>query len=321
MAPLVMTIMQGPLCGTLATMFLYGVICMQAFYYLQNYAKDRRSIKVLVWGIWILETAHTALSVHFVEYYLILNFTDMTTLEYAVWSMGTAYFVGFFIAYAVNLCFIWRIWLLSKKLWIAICLSILATVRLGFGLGNASIGFHYTAWVVFRAHVFATMVVGWVLSALVDITIACTLCYYLHRRRTGMRRTDSIINRLLLYSINTGAVTSFFAVLVVVTFLTLPGAAYAAFVGVQSKLYAVSLLATLNGRKTTVKKSRMAVPTVDNVALSFIPSSPKVGQSMSSYHKALPPIEIQRNTVTDVHHDESTLQSSEFAGEEPFGMV
>ncbi|KAH7913091.1 hypothetical protein BJ138DRAFT_1224351 [Hygrophoropsis aurantiaca] len=293
MAPtLVMTIMQGPLCGALATMFLYGVICMQAFHYFQNYPKDRRSLKILVTWICILETAHTALSIHFVEHYLILNFNDNTTLEYAIWSMGSSYFVGFFIAYAVNLCFIWRIWLLSKKLWIAISLSIMATVRLGFGLGNASVGFKYTAWVVFKAKVFPTMVVGWVISALVDIAIAVTLCYYLHRRRTGMRRTDSIINRLLLYSVNTGAVTSFFAALVVITFLTLPGAAYAAFVGVQSKLYAVSLLATkiqaggiYSGQRTAIICSQLVKGSAFHV---FIPEGSSTDRDTAKHSNGCP---------------------------------
>ncbi|KAH7929904.1 hypothetical protein BV22DRAFT_1125433 [Leucogyrophana mollusca] len=322
MAPLVMTIMQGPLCGTLATMMLYGIICMQTFHYLQNYEKDRNIIKTLVWGIWILETAHTAFSIHFVEHYLIMNFGNTTLLEYAIWSMPATYFVGFIIAYAVNLSFIWRIWLLSKKMWIAIVLVVLATIRLGFGLGNCSLSFHYTAWKVFRAHVFPTMVVGWMLSVIVDSSIACTLCYYLHQRRTGRKRTDSIINRLLLYSINTGAVTSFFAILVVIMFLGLPDTlAFIGFVQVQSKLYAVSFLATLNSRKSTFEKAKMSMPTVDNVPLAFVSGSQKVTH-IASYQKTLPPMEIQQSTVTDVYRDDSTLHLDGKGGDdEPFGMA
>ncbi|KAH7923298.1 hypothetical protein BV22DRAFT_1093126 [Leucogyrophana mollusca] len=326
MAPLVMTIMQGPLCGTLATMLLYGVICMQTFYYLQNYASDRKGLKFLVWGIWILETAHTALSIHFVEYYLIMNFTDTTTLEYAVWSMGATYFIGFFIAYAVNLCFIWRIWLLSKKRWIGISLGVLATIRLGFGLGNCSLSFHYPAWKVFRAHVFPTMVVGWVLSAVVDTLIASTLCFYLHRRRTGMRRTDSIINRLLLYSINTGAITSFFAILVIIMFLGLPDTlAFIGFVQVQSKFYAVSLLATLNARKSTVEKANKAARSADNVALAFVHGTHKSTHSMGSFNvnqKPLPPIEIQQSTWTDIYRDQDSMHPTGKEDDtEPFETV
>ncbi|KAG9311194.1 hypothetical protein JVU11DRAFT_8269 [Chiua virens] len=46
---LILKAMQGPLCGTLASMLLYGVICMQVFYYVNNYASsDRHALKWLV---------------------------------------------------------------------------------------------------------------------------------------------------------------------------------------------------------------------------------------------------------------------------------
>jgi hypothetical protein len=36
----------------------------------------------------LLETAHTALSVHFVEYYLIIHFGEYTHLGHAVWCVN-----------------------------------------------------------------------------------------------------------------------------------------------------------------------------------------------------------------------------------------
>lgn len=61
-----MSIMQGPLCGALATMFLYGVICMQTFHYWQAYEHDRKILKCLVilsavciWGfLWYCHRPH-----------------------------------------------------------------------------------------------------------------------------------------------------------------------------------------------------------------------------------------------------------------------
>jgi len=48
MPSVVMSIMQGPLCGALATMLLYGVICMQTFRYWQAYEHDKKILKCLV---------------------------------------------------------------------------------------------------------------------------------------------------------------------------------------------------------------------------------------------------------------------------------
>ncbi|KIJ15791.1 hypothetical protein PAXINDRAFT_76296 [Paxillus involutus ATCC 200175] len=76
----VVNLMQGPLCGTLATMFLYGIFCMQTFYYARNYVEDRLLLKVL-------ETVHLAFSIHMIEYYLITNFDNPPALEYLVWQV------------------------------------------------------------------------------------------------------------------------------------------------------------------------------------------------------------------------------------------
>ncbi|KAG2337367.1 hypothetical protein BDR05DRAFT_1005074 [Suillus weaverae] len=317
MPSVVVSIMQGPLCGALATMLLYGVICMQTFHYWQAYGHDRKILKCLVAFIWILETVHTALTVYAVEFYLIMHFGDVANLAYAVWGMPASYVIGFIIAYAVNLCFIWRILQLSQKRWITICLAILATIRCGFGLANCSLSFYYPMWKIFRQHVFPTMVVGWVLSAVVDSAIAFTLCIYLRQRRTGMNTTDSILNRLLLYSINTGAITSFCAVLVVIMFLSLPNnLAFIGFVQVQSKLYAISFLASLNTRKRPETTNQTA-PAVEGVAVSFMPNF--LTSKTSSYQQSshLPPIEVRKSIVMDIYGDapdigiDSTVHESE----------
>ncbi|EGN96777.1 hypothetical protein SERLA73DRAFT_184936 [Serpula lacrymans var. lacrymans S7.3] len=206
-------------------------------------------------------------------------------LNYIIWSMGATYIVGFCIAYCVNLCFIWRAWLLSEKLWIAICLGVVSTVRLGFGLTNCSLSFRYAEWKSFREHVYPTMVVGWVISVLADSCIAFVLCYYLRKHRSGLRRTDSVINRLLLYTINTGVVTSLFGVVVVLTFLTVPTIlVFIAFVQVQSKLYAISLFATLNSRPSTPNTANAL--TVDDFSPNYKSSSVVKAASLSRHQDA-----------------------------------
>jgi len=49
------------------------------------------------------------------------------------------------------------------------------------------------------------------LQAIADIVIATSLCLLLRHRRTGSQKTDSVINRMVLYTISTGLVTSVLA--------------------------------------------------------------------------------------------------------------
>lgn len=51
------------------------------------------------------------------------------------------------------------------------------------------------------------------LAAAGDVLIAVFLCTLLQQSRTGFRRSDTMINKLILFSINTGLLTSICAVM------------------------------------------------------------------------------------------------------------
>ena len=49
-----------------------------------------------------------------------------------------------------------------------------------------------------------------------DFAIAGSLIFYLQRSRTGFKRSESIVNKLIIFSINTGAVTSLCAIMALI---------------------------------------------------------------------------------------------------------
>ncbi|KIJ15789.1 hypothetical protein PAXINDRAFT_168803 [Paxillus involutus ATCC 200175] len=273
-------------------MFLYGVFCMQMFYYARNYTEDRLFLKWLVAFLWILETVHLALSIHFIEYYLIMNFDNPPALEYGVWSLALTFLFGYLAVWIVNLCFVWRIWQLSRQNWTCLFLITLTTTRTVLALVNVALGLRYPYIPEFLVIIYPTMVAGWALAAIADSLIAVVLCYYLRKYRSGMRRTEHIINRLLLYTINTGALAALFAIITIILYVTLEGAlVFTGFDQVQSKLYGISLLASLNSRKATLAAARMAVPTTDNISLRFLANN--IGatkmDSQNPLEETLPP--------------------------------
>ncbi|KIJ44969.1 hypothetical protein M422DRAFT_251597 [Sphaerobolus stellatus SS14] len=50
-------------------------------------------------------------------------------------------------------------------------------------------------------------------TAACDILISISLCYVLHSHRSGIKRTDSLINRMIIYAINRGIATSICALM------------------------------------------------------------------------------------------------------------
>jgi len=94
------------------------------------------------------------------------------------------------------------------------------------------------------------------LAAAGDVLIAFILCWILQSSRTGFKRSDTVITKLIAFSINTGLVTSICALLSLITIVVFPGAfIYITFYFTLGRLYSNSLLATLNARQSLAASS------------------------------------------------------------------
>jgi len=128
---------------------------------------------------------------------------------------------------------------------------------------------HFSLGIVFTVGAFSVLHFSryprltWVTStglgcaAAADILIAVAMCHYLAKRRTGYKRTNSIIMTLMIFSINTGLLTSIIATVCAITFAIMPtNFVWQSFFWVLGKCYVNSLLATLNSREYICEKAR-----------------------------------------------------------------
>jgi len=87
-------------------------------------------------------------------------------------------------------------------------------------------------------------------SLLTDLLIAVSLIICLQNSRTGQDRLDNIISRLIRLTVQTGVLTTSFALAVIIAFVVSPGnTAHIAFGIPLSKVYTNSLLSSLNARR------------------------------------------------------------------------
>ncbi|KAI6120347.1 hypothetical protein EDD16DRAFT_1577629 [Pisolithus croceorrhizus] len=82
------SLIRGPLIGTLVGLILYGVTSLRAFFYFRTYVDDRMGLRLL--GS-ILETAHAALSVFILAYYLIAHYAQVQVLQSATWVSAVSH--------------------------------------------------------------------------------------------------------------------------------------------------------------------------------------------------------------------------------------
>jgi hypothetical protein len=262
----------GLLMGTYGILLLYGMTVMQAYQYYTNFPKDRLLLKALVALIITLETVTLALSCHHNYYYLIEHYGEPKLLIKVVWSIRVAVEISFIIAWLVNMFFVRRIYVMSmKKLWIAIPIAIVVTIRPAFGIAANNYSFKYPEWKEFHDHVQWMLITGLSIGLFADFLIASTLSFYLlQNRETSIPSTRNLVNILLWYTINTTAILTFFAAIEMIFLLAQPKTlTFLGLFSIQIQMYANCFLTTLNARHALRRGVRDVTPMVTtlNVAV------------------------------------------------------
>ncbi|KAI6141031.1 hypothetical protein BKA82DRAFT_4205933 [Pisolithus tinctorius] len=254
------------LAGTFASLILYGVSILQTFIYYVQYPKDRTPLKLLVRLIdlsdFLLIVEHTVVRLGGVEMRSHLKFR-------AVWSYLVQYYGNFvnlavmhpplllatvvtsLVSFVVQSFFIWRIWSLSTghfKWIIPLILMPFVTAQPDYTVkGLITPAIEAVSGPLLTKIANASNGT----AAAVDITIAIMLCVLLAMGRTGFSgRTDRMLLRLIIVSVNTGIWTALFGLLAVILLVTLPqDLVFSGFYFPLCTLYCNMLLASLNVRR------------------------------------------------------------------------
>ncbi|EIM81688.1 uncharacterized protein STEHIDRAFT_161859 [Stereum hirsutum FP-91666 SS1] len=216
---------------------------------------DTRTTKALVFSLFFLDTMHLILCIRTIYWYLITNYNNPPALDASVWSMNIQTDFNGLIGLFVELFFARRVWMMSGNMLLTGVIVILATIHFSLGVVFTVRGFALGRFSLYSELTWVTCT-GLGSAAAADIIIAGAMCWYLFHSRTGFKRTDSMLMALMLYSINTGLVTSVVATTAVITFAIMPtNFVWLACFWVLGKCYVNSFLAILNGRESIRERS------------------------------------------------------------------
>ncbi|KAJ2923427.1 hypothetical protein H1R20_g13670, partial [Candolleomyces eurysporus] len=236
--------------GVIVSGVLHGICLVQAFFYFMSQPKDPLLIKAMVLTTCTFDFVHLSWITHSMYHYLVTNFGKEDALQQLVWSvLMEALLTGLNGAMVQTYdyrYYTYRVWQLSKKNYFLaglILLLILATA----------------VWVILsmRFETYRelltinplTITIN-ALSCAVDVLIAASLCWMLHNSRTGFKRSDNIINKLMIFVVNTGMLTTSCAIASLVALVVSPNTLiYATFYFCIGRFYTNSFIATLNARK------------------------------------------------------------------------
>ncbi|KAF9465361.1 hypothetical protein BDZ94DRAFT_1214896 [Collybia nuda] len=240
--------------GFAVACFVYGILVTQIFSYFWRYPMDRPIFKVLVVLILLLETADQTFIGHLVYYYSITNYANPRALLQAAvtWSFILQLTVGAIVGAIVKGSFGLRVWRFSERnYYITGFIMLLTFGQLGLAIAFTIKAFELPS--VFAVHELQTLgTISLTTGVVTDVVTALALCYFLNKLRTGYTKSDSLVNSLCRYAINTGALTSAVSLttLILYNVNSSNNLYFVATYFILSKLYAISYMATLNTRRT-----------------------------------------------------------------------
>ncbi|KAF9231832.1 hypothetical protein BU15DRAFT_81941 [Melanogaster broomeanus] len=239
--------------GSIVMTYLFGISTLQVYHYMYYYPRDSLWLKSLVSLVWLVGAGH-AISVIAAMYSLtVTHFGDVSSEEMIQLPTGFiwAIVLSGFVTLLVQGYFAHRIRVFSKKLYIPVFCWSMSTLRFA-GTLYITVGALRTQ----RLSKFLRRC-GWLLAAILiggaclDIIIAASMCYYLKREKVfAFTRTAKMLDKLMVYSIETGLLTSITGVTIYICYRLMPmNYSFFAVFMFFPEVFTITMLVSLNLRR------------------------------------------------------------------------
>ncbi|KAF8875233.1 hypothetical protein BD779DRAFT_1678337 [Infundibulicybe gibba] len=260
------------LVGGLIAMVVYGITTLQMYFYFINYPKDSFGLKTLVATTWTLDTLHTVLVCYSLYTYLILGFGNPRILVSGTCS-------GHYLCVSIYA------FACARTLFIV---GIKASAAANIPLVAIAQGFF-----TLRIYRLSRRKIKWILSSVIGFTVFAHFCFgietviyfstiaefsklnevTLKSESNDFKNTNNLITKLIIIAINRCVLTCAAAIAGIIVFVAKPQGFYTFGIDfVIGKLYANSLLATLNARRSLGRGS----PEASDVAFTSFHITPAV---------------------------------------------
>ncbi|KAI0070600.1 hypothetical protein K474DRAFT_1713200 [Panus rudis PR-1116 ss-1] len=247
--------------------FLFGISVAQAYSYAINFPEDPRWIKAIVAVVIVLESAFSVLVLQSVYHETIVSFGSILEVNVVPWGAPVANVIQGVIVLICQSFLIHRVWIMSDhKVRVVVVLTILLIARVGkyffflepCQITSSAVAHYSGTWLDYAGSHASKVSVSLSnsIGAASDGAIAASLVYFLRKNRSNInKRTESVLQRIIMYTINTGVLTMLVCVALVLTFFLSKGTlAFTGVLTVLGRLYANSVFGTLNMRRIWRRK-------------------------------------------------------------------
>ncbi|KAI0788224.1 hypothetical protein C8Q74DRAFT_1256722 [Fomes fomentarius] len=238
--------------GGYISLILFGIFIQQTYKYFRRYS-DASWLRYLVIATIMQEMNVTVIHMHLGYYYFVENFGNPLVFLREVWSLDIFPICATLLIITCNCFYVARIWLvgpLRYKIWLVATIIILMMGTMATSVASTIVAFRGITISTFP-HFLWTVLAYNVMASTADVILTATLVYILHNSRTGFRSTDTMINRLIMYTISTGLLTTLLNIIsfALVHIYGISNFVWLGTMMVAERLYAISMMTALNSRR------------------------------------------------------------------------
>ncbi|EIW52148.1 uncharacterized protein TRAVEDRAFT_53576 [Trametes versicolor FP-101664 SS1] len=238
------------LLGVIIGSMLYGLTVHQTYRYFKLSPRDRPILKFLVLTILVFETLHTAVWIIVIYHYAITDAFHLSDILRGHWSIRLTFPITGLAVFVCQSFYVSRVFLAGPGYrWLVVPAAISMLVGIGFAIAAGTEAFLATPFIVDLQHISWLVSIAYGFAVATDIILTSALIFVLYKWKSDSKRGNSTVDTVILYTINTGLLTSIISTAAFIFAIVIPGnLIYAAVSIVGTKLYANSILAALNSR-------------------------------------------------------------------------
>ncbi|KAG1892155.1 hypothetical protein F4604DRAFT_1912888 [Suillus subluteus] len=243
--------MIGPVAlGALVNACLFGGLVVQTYVYYANFPNDHRVMKLTVAAILASQIAHLICVSATLWNVAVSGYGNPLTLLVFPLGADAAILFTAITGALVESSFAFRLWKLSKTLTLPLISLALCLLAQSIALAMTAKAFAMTNLVTFETDENRLIILALTSRLVCELTLTLSMVWYLRKQRSStFSRTTTKIDRLVLWTLETGLITSLVVVFVMSFFLATKQNYI--WIGIYANLATVnanSLLASLNGR-------------------------------------------------------------------------
>ncbi|KAJ7654066.1 hypothetical protein DFH06DRAFT_1093084 [Mycena polygramma] len=238
-----------------------GILAAQLYYYIENFQEDRRLIKLLVYGLALLDITQTVMVTADAFHWFVFGFGNMAQLDETFLNSWDVPVLDAVISLIVQAFYCWRIYFLRKTIVIPVIILLISLTQCAAGIVTG-VQAHQLGHLSLISTEVIPQTMWLVGGAVADVAIAGVLSWTLLSQRNtgaGSSQTHSVVSKIIRLIVETNALTASVAVLALILFLGVPEHSTLVVppTAIIGKLYTNCLVALFNNRIKEMKTRSM----------------------------------------------------------------